>query len=68
MGPVPHPDRHDGLRLRDEPVPGVATGIEDCIVVLEDAVLPLMSLFCHAIGQTGKLILTANIYLFLVWQ
>ena len=38
MSPTPHADRPDGLRLCDEPVPGVAAGVEDGVVVIEDAV------------------------------
>ena len=38
MCPVPHADGPDGLRLCDEPVPGLAAGLEDSVVVLEDAV------------------------------
>jgi hypothetical protein len=38
MGPVAEADRHDGPRLVDEPLPGVAAVVEDVLVGLEDAV------------------------------
>ena len=36
--PIPDADGHDGLGLCDEAVPGVAAGVEDGVVVFEDAV------------------------------
>ena len=38
MSPIAHADGCNGFGFRDEPFPGVATGIEDGLVVLEDAV------------------------------
>ena len=38
MSPIPYADGHDGFGLCDEPVPGVAAGVEDGVVVIEDAV------------------------------
>ena len=38
MSPVSHSDGPDGLWLCDEPVPCLTSGVEDGVVVLEDAV------------------------------
>ncbi len=38
MGPVPHADRHYFPRLVDELVPGVAGGVDDGVVAVEDTV------------------------------
>ena len=38
VSPNPHADGHDGFGLCDELVPGVAAGVEDGVVVIEDAV------------------------------
>ncbi len=36
--PLSQSDGHDGFGLIDEPVPGLATGLDDGVVVFEDAV------------------------------